>query len=343
MKKLVVMILVVALAAVCFAGCGSLQDQATTPAADATESVAPSDNGGASPEASADSNGGGKKVVLSNAFYTAPYCAAFNPAAEAKAKELGIDLQILDGETNQQKQLEQAKLAMTDADAFIYFPADIDGAGAVIDALNGNSFPYLLVNNYDVSKLEEMKIPCYVGSELKQHGYNMFEMLTQLFPEKKAKLVAIEGTAGHGQTVAFNEAFDEKFEGTEFEWLDKQNADFDADKAMTKMTDMLTKYGDQIDGIVCHDGGMLQGVTAALKSANKLGEIPIVCAGSNQNIYDAIKEGYVYGTSTQDPSMEAALALETIDKIMKGETVEQWEKVPCEICTKDDIDNYSWF
>ena len=32
------------------------------------------------------------KFMLSNAYYTAPYCAAYNPAAEAKAKELGIDL-----------------------------------------------------------------------------------------------------------------------------------------------------------------------------------------------------------------------------------------------------------
>lgn len=337
MKKLVVILLVTALAITCLVGCGSLQEQGGTTPESSEESSAPVETGEESAEVS------GAKVVLSNAFYTAPYCAAFNPAAEAKAAELGIELQILDGETNQQKQLEQAKLAMTDADAFIYFPADIEGAGAVIEALNNGGFPYLLVNNYDTSKLEEMQVPCYVGAELKQHGYNMFEMLTQIFPEKKAKLVAIEGTAGHGQTVAFNEAFDEMFAGAEFEWLDRQNADFDADKAMTKMTDMLTKYGDEIEGIVCHDGGMLQGVMAALKSANKLGDIPIVCAGSNQNIHDAIEEGYVYGTSTQDPGMEAELAIETIIKIMNGETVDQWEKVPCEICTKDNLDDYSWF
>ena len=65
-----------------------------------------------------------KKIILSNAYYTAPYCAAFNPSAIAKAKELGYDLQILDGEGNQQKQLEHARLAISEGAGFIYFPAE---------------------------------------------------------------------------------------------------------------------------------------------------------------------------------------------------------------------------
>jgi len=38
------------------------------------------------------------KIILSNAYYTAPYCAAFNPAAIERARELGYELQILDGD-----------------------------------------------------------------------------------------------------------------------------------------------------------------------------------------------------------------------------------------------------
>ena len=38
------------------------------------------------------------KIIMSNAYYTAPYCAAFNPSAIEKARELGYELQILDGE-----------------------------------------------------------------------------------------------------------------------------------------------------------------------------------------------------------------------------------------------------
>jgi ABC-type sugar transport system substrate-binding protein len=88
-----------------------------------------------------------KKIILSNAYYTAPYCAAFNPAAIAKAKELGYDLQILDGEGNQQKQLEQARLAISEAAGFVYFPADVAGSVPIVEALNKAKLPYVIVNN----------------------------------------------------------------------------------------------------------------------------------------------------------------------------------------------------
>jgi ABC-type sugar transport system substrate-binding protein len=104
-----------------------------------------------------------KKIILSNAYYTAPYCAAFNPSAIAKAKELGYELQILDGEGNQQKQIEHARLAISEAAGFIYFPADVDGSVPVVEALNAAKIPYVVVNNYTLDALAANNVPCYVG------------------------------------------------------------------------------------------------------------------------------------------------------------------------------------
>lgn len=287
--------------------------------------------------------GPNKKIILSNAYYTAPYCAAFNPSAIAKAKELGYDLQILDGEGNQQKQLEHARLAISEAPGFIYFPADVAGSVPVVEALNKAKIPYLIVNNYTLEALKTNNVPCYVGTNVKQHGHNMATLIKQLLPSGKGNLVAIEGTAGHAQTIAFNEAFKEDFAGTQIKFLDKQPADFDADKALNKMNDFLTKYGSKIDVIVSHDGGMLAGVIASLRAAGKLGKIPIVCAGSNKIIYDAIKAGNVYGTSTQDPGVEGALAVSTLIDLINGKKVPQWVELPIKPATKATIDNFNWF
>lgn len=284
-----------------------------------------------------------KKIILSNAYYTAPYCAAFNPSAIAKAKELGYELQILDGEGNQQKQLEHARLAIAEAAGFVYFPADVAGSLPVVEALAKAKLPYVIVNNYTLDALKANKVPCYVGTNVKQHGHNMATLIKQLLPKGVGNLVAIEGTAGHAQTIAFNEAFNEDFAGTQIKFLDKQPADFDADKALNKMNDFLTKYGNKIDVIVSHDGGMLAGVIASLRAAGKLGKIPIVCAGSNKIIYDAIKAGYVYGTSTQDPGVEGALAVSTLIDIINGKKVPQWVELPIKPATKATIDNFNWF
>jgi inositol transport system substrate-binding protein len=282
------------------------------------------------------------KVILSNAFYTAPYCSVYDPAAIAKAKELGMELQVLDGEANQQKQLEQAKLAVSTVDGFLYFPADVDGSIPVIETLKG--FPYIIVNAYTLDALKTNNVPYYVGPKVEQHGYNMVDLIFEVFKDKKANLVAVEGAAGAAQTILMNKAFDEKFAGTEIKWLDKQNADWDSDKALAIMTDFLTKYGDKIDGIVCHDGGSTAGAIAALKAAGiKPGEMPIICAGSNKSIYEGLKDGYVYGTSTQDPGVEGALGVESIYKLLKGEKIDAVTYIPMDIAKKDNADNFNWF
>jgi len=284
-----------------------------------------------------------KKIILSNAYYTAPYCAAFNPSAIAKAKELGYELQILDGEGNQQKQLEHARLAIAEAAGFVYFPADVAGSLPIVEALAKAKLPYVIVNNYTLDALKANNVPCYVGTNVKQHGHNMATLIKQLLPKGIGNLVAIEGTAGHAQTIAFNEAFAEDFAGTQIKFLDKQPADFDADKALNKMNDFLTKYGNKIDVIVSHDGGMLAGIIASLRAAGKLGRIPIVCAGSNKIIYTAIKAGNVYGTSTQDPGVEGALAVSTLIDIINGKKPPQWVELPIKPATKETIDNFNWF
>jgi len=284
-----------------------------------------------------------KKIILSNAYYTAPYCAAFNPSAIAKAKELGYELQILDGEGNQQKQLEHARLAIAEAAGFVYFPADVAGSLPIVEALAKAKLPYVIVNNYTLDALKANNVPCYVGTNVKQHGHNMATLVKQLLPKGVGNLVAIEGTAGHAQTIAFNEAFAEDFAGTQIKFLDKQPADFDADKALNKMNDFLTKYGNKIDVIVSHDGGMLAGIIASLRAAGKLGKIPIVCAGSNKIIYTAIKAGNVYGTSTQDPGVEGALAVSTLIDIINGKKPPQWVELPIKPATKETIDNFNWF
>lgn len=284
-----------------------------------------------------------KKIILSNAYYTAPYCAAFNPSAIAKAKELGYELQILDGEGNQQKQLEHARLAIAEAAGFVYFPADVAGSLPIVEALAKAKLPYVIVNNYTLDALKANNVPCYVGTNVKQHGHNMATLIKQLLPKGIGNLVAIEGTAGHAQTIAFNEAFAEDFAGTQIKFLDKQPADFDADKALNKMNDFLTKYGNKIDVIVSHDGGMLAGIIASLRAAGKLGKIPIVCAGSNKIIYTAIKAGNVYGTSTQDPGVEGALAVSTLIDIINGKKPPQWVELPIKPATKETIDNFNWF
>lgn len=288
------------------------------------------------------------RFILSNAYYTAPYCAPYNATAIATAKELGAELTVLDGNENQQTQLEHANLAIAEKyDGFLYFPADVEGALPVIEALNESGIAWVGVNAYPGDEIDEVGMKYYVGPDAASHGVTMAKTVKQLFPEG-AKMVAIEGTAGHMQTIQINNAFKEALDD-KYVWLDRQDCDFKAEVAMTKMTDMLTAYGVKSEGgeiecIISHDGGMLTGVMSALEAAGlKPGSVTIIAMGSNQVLYDAMASGWLSACSTQDPNEEAKLAVETLVGVINGTAQPGWTKLPTPVAYPDTKDQFKWF
>jgi ABC-type sugar transport system substrate-binding protein len=288
------------------------------------------------------------RFILSNAYYTAPYCAAYNPSAVETAKALGVELTVLDGNGNQQTQLEHANMAIADGyDGFLYFPADVDGALPVIEALNNGGIAWVGVNAYPGDDIGKVGMKYYVGPDASSHGHTVTGILKEKFPQG-TNLVIIEGTAGHMQTIQINKAFVDDL-GSEFKILDRQDCNFQAELAMTKMTDMLTAYGlsskgGKIDCIISHDGGMLTGIISALEAQGaKPGDVPIIALGSNKILYNAMKSGWLSACSTQDPVVEAKLAVETLWAAIQGTATHGWTKLPTPVATPETIDNFNWF
>lgn len=288
------------------------------------------------------------KIMLSNAYFTAPYCAAYNPAAQKAADALGVELTILDGNGNQQTQLEHANLAIAEKyDGFLYFPADVEGALPVIEALNDSGIAWAGVNAYPGDKLDEVGMKYYIGPDAASHGHTMAATVKELFPDG-ANLVRIEGTAGHMQTIYMNGAFDEDLD-SKYVWLDRQDCNFQAELAMTKTADMLTAYGirskgGKIDCIVSEDGGMLTGVISTLEAAGlKPGDVKIIACGSNKVLYDALASGWLSACSTQDPTTEGKLAVDTLYAIIKGTATPGWTKLPTPAAYPETKDEFNWF
>ncbi len=288
------------------------------------------------------------RILLSNAYYTAPYCAAYNPSALNEAEALGMQLTILDGAGNQQTQLEHVNLAIAEGyDGFLYFPADVEGAVPVIEALNNSGIAWIGVNAYPGDQIEEAGMAYYVGPDALSHGLTMSETIKELFPTG-CSLVGIEGTAGHMQTIMINKALAENL-GGEYVWLDRQDCNFQAELGMTKMTDMLTAYGianqgGKIDCIVVHDGGMLTGVMSALEAAAiQPGDVTIIAIGSNKILYDAMADGWLTACSTQDPVSEAKLAVDTLYAVLEGTATPGWTRLPTPVAYPETKDDFNWF
>ena len=271
---------------------------------------------------------GGYRLMLSNAYYTAPYCAAYDPSAVAAAEALGCTLDVMDGEGNQQKQLEQANLA--------------------IEALNDSGIAWVGVNAYTGDKIDEVGMKYYVGPDAYSHGETQANTLIEMFPDG-CNYVVIAGTAGHMQTIYMDKAMDEILDPAKYVRLDYQNCDFSAETALTKAADMITAYGiksagGQIDCIIVQDGGMSTGVISALEAAGfKPGDVKFIAMGSNMVLYDAMVDGWLSACSTQDPVAEGKLAVETLYAVLQGTATPGWTKLPTPVAYPETKDNFSWF
>lgn len=289
----------------------------------------------------------GKKIFMSSAYYTAPYGAPMQQAVEEKAKELGYQLQIVDGEGNADKQLSQFKSAVADGyDGLIYWPGDQASTPLVVEYLNSTGLPWVDINTVvDDTVLDQ--VPCIVASDEVEIGRWLGRLSIEYFeknPDTSKNVVYIEGSPGSSYTENLTDGMNEIIKDTDIVILnDRQFSEFDPGKSMTIMEDLITKYGDSIDLVVCQDGGMFQGAYNALQASGYLDKVGIICQGQDLIVKEKLLSGELYASVAQDPFTEGSLAIENLIKLMEGKEVEPWIVTPTGPIYAADVEDYSWF
>ena len=341
-RKLFAMALCMVLMACAFAGCNSAESTATpSAAADSETNTAASDS-----TQTTETTGGKKRVFFTNAFNTAPFCAPLNAAALQKAEELGIELQIEDGQADANVQLEQINNAITQGyDGIIYFPADKESSVSVVKRLNESGVPYIVIDSQVDDSVQDT-VPCFVGPDNIYMGEVAGNACVELLGgagSATGNIVILEGAAGTDPARNRQQGFlniVEKEDGLNI--LASQNVDgWDPAKAMTIMQDYITRFGDDIDFIYTHDDGIFQGVSQALEQSGMSTEnIKAVSTGANNVGCAAIDAGTLYGSVLHSAKEEGELGVQAIFDVMNGQQVETWMKCSSPLVTKENIEEW---
>ena len=339
MKKIIALLLVIVLA-LSLVACGSKESASADnqPAAETSTNQATE----TSTEGSTT-----KRIFMSAAYYTAPYGSPLMAAVEEKAKALGYEIQIVDGEANADKQLTQFKTAVADGfDALIYWPGDSASTPPVVEYLNSTGLPWVDINTLpDDSIIDQCTV---IASNEVQIGRELGKLIVQYYEEnsfEEMNIAYVEGDSGSSYTIHLTEGINEVLaDYPNIKILNEpMYANFDPAQAMTITEDLITKFGDEIDLVVTQDGGMFQGAYNAIMSAGKLGEYGIICQGQDLIVKEKLLSGELYASVAQDPFQEGSLAVEVLDKLIKGEAVDAWTYTPTGPIFAADVDNYSWF
>jgi len=321
-KKLLSVLLCLAMVATMFAGCGG----------------------------SGNAAGGAKTYNVGVAIYQFDdnFMTLYRNEIEAYFKTLETDdvkynVTIVDGKNDMATQTDQIKTFITQGmDVIICNLVQTSSAELIIDEVVAANIPLVLINreplgdNGDESYagiLDNDKV-CYVGADARQSGTYQGEIVLAL-PDKgdingdgKVSYVMIQGDP-ENPDAQYRTQFSIKAltdAGMEVECLVDQVGMWATDKGQEIAATALSQHGDAVEVIFCNNDGMALGAAAAIEAAGrKVGEdIYLLGVDALEECQEMVKNGTMTGTVLNDHIGQSHTAVDVAVKALNGEAIDNY-------------------
>ena len=254
---------------------------------------------------------------------------------------MGFDVTILDGRADAQVQAQAVNNCVAQKfDAVFVNPNDINGivpsltaakkAGVVV-GLFSSDLPPNFASSRDI----------FVGVNDNEAGETAAKSFLKQFPNG-ANIVEIGGQSGHDAAIKRHDGFNAAIKGGKITVLDYKACNaWSTSEAMTIMEDMITKYGNKIQGVFCHWDNGATGVIEAAKAA-KLSNLFVVAVDGCRAGFDQVKAGTQNSTIMQDFTEHVKVSLALTTKALKKEPFTAVNFIPLNDVNKNSIGNFEY-
>lgn len=244
-----------------------------------------------------------------------PFFVTLKEGAEAKAKELGHDIIVLDSQNDPAKELANVEdITVRGADVLLINPADSDAVGNAIAIANQKNLPVITLDR----NAARGEVASHIASDNVAGGQMAGEFIASMTGEG-AKLIQLEGIPGTSAARERGEGFKKAADAAQFTILASQPADFDRTKGLNVMENLLTAQ-PEVQAVFAQNDEMALGALRALQAAGRDDVVLVGFDGTDDGVA-AVEAGKLAATIAQQPDLIGAIGVETADKIIKGETV----------------------
>lgn len=267
-----------------------------------------------------------------------PFFVAMKNAVAAEAKRLEIDVDIRDGQDDDQKQIVQVQALLSKrVDAIVLCPRDENAAVAAVEAANRAGIPLVTVNR----RVNGGKVVLYVGADDADGGKSQGEALVKALGNGGGKVIYLQGTPGSSPQVnrakGLHAVIDARKEIT---LAADVFTDFQEDKAKSVMSGLVQRFKPgEIQAIVAQADEL---ALPAAEVARAAGWKDVVVIGFNgtKPAFDAIRDGTLHATILQDPAEQGKLALAAALDAVRGKTAlpDAITKLP--VITKENVNSF---
>lgn len=274
----------------------------------------------------ADKKSGTTTIGFSISTLNNPFFVSVKDGVEAKAKELGVNVKIVDAQNDPAKQANDvADLLQQGVSVLLVNPVDSAAISTSVEATNKAKIPVIALDR----SADKGTIASLVASDNVKGGEMAAEYIIKKLGEG-VKVAELEGIPGASATRERGEGF-HKVADQKLSVVAKQSADFDRTKGLTVSENMLQANPD-IQAIFAQNDEMALGAIEASKSAGK--QIFIVGFDGTDDGLKAVEAGTMAATIAQQPELMGQQGLEAAVKLAKGEKIDAKISVPLKLVEK---------
>ena len=268
--------------------------------------------------AAGSASDGAYKIALIQQHQTNAFQIAVTEAAEAKAEEMGVELNIMSADQDAAKQISQIEQCVSEGyDAILFEPVDPDGLGAAAkDAADKGVVMINIISactdweNYGISALS-------CGNNVAAGETEMQQVADLL--GGKGNIAILTGPSGDAGGLQRLEGYENILKNYPemVQVVEPADCQWDTASAQSTVESWLSAY--DLDAIVCENDGMAVG---AGNAAGADSGIVITGVDGTPDGFEAIGDGRITGTVSQDGGAMAANGIEAAVTLLKGDKLE---------------------
>jgi ribose transport system substrate-binding protein len=264
-----------------------------------------------------------------------PFFLAEKKGMEAKARELGVAIEVRDGQEDDQIQIEQMRaLFSLGCSALILSACDEKAVVPAIEAANRARLPVVALNR----RVHDGRLVCYVGFDDLEGGKLQGQALADALGTPGGAILYLDAPKKKGTHRERSEGFGAFLDDyPEITIASVQLVDPDQDRDHEVMKRILRKYQPgEIRAIVCQSDDIALAAAAVARDQEWTDLIVIGFDGTSA-AFDAIRAGTLYATILQDASEQGAQAVQAAVDYLHRKYVPEEQLTPPTIITKEKV------
>ena len=184
---------------------------------------------------------------------------------------------------------------------------------------------------------------CYLGTDNVAAGRQEGQLIKEALPQG-GKIMIFVGKRDARNAQERYQGIKEVLQGSNVEIIDVRTDDTDHPRAKANVADTLVKYPDiaGLVGLWSYNG---PAIVSAVKDANKIGQVKIICFDEEDETLAGIKSGAIYATVVQQPYEFGYQSVKMMAKILGGDKsgipANRQIFVETKIIKKDNVDEFT--